>query len=292
MANDEHDPRKQLKALWAGKWLIAGSSILGLILGGGIAYLLPPQYEGTVEMAPVSSNSSNNGLSSTASEITGFAALAGLSTGADSAKNEALATLQSEYLTERYIRENNLLPILYSQYWDASTNAWKKDVKQSKIPTLWKANRDFDRKIRKINTAKTGIVLLMITWRDPKIAADWANGLVRMANEYLRDKAIRQAEQNMAFLNAEAAKTNIVEAREAIYSILKSEINKAMIARGSEEYSFKIIDPATVSELPASPKKSLWALAGAVAGFALSVFFLTARYSLRNDVGPERPNKE
>jgi len=52
-----------------------------------------------------------------------------------------------------------------------------------------------------VTDPKTGLVTLSITWNDPNIAAKWANGLVRMANDYLRDQAIEESERNIAYLD-------------------------------------------------------------------------------------------
>jgi uncharacterized protein involved in exopolysaccharide biosynthesis len=140
----------------------------------------------------------------------------------------------------------------------------------------------FDKGIRKVITSpKSGLVTMTITWNDPKLAATWANGLARMTNDNLRDKAIRESERNIEYLNAEAAKSNVVEVKQAIYSILKTEINRTMIARGSEEYAFKVIDPATPPELASSPVKVMWLLSGLVTGFMLSVFYVFARAGLK-----------
>ena len=69
------------------------------------------------------------------------------------------------------------------------------------------------------------------------MAAKWANGLVAMANQHLRSKALVESERNIAYLNDQAAKTDVVPVRQAIYSILQSEINKEMLARGADRWT-------------------------------------------------------
>jgi uncharacterized protein involved in exopolysaccharide biosynthesis len=105
--------------------------------------------------------------------------------------------------------------------------------------------------------------------------------MVQMTNEYLRDKAIHEADRNIAYLNDEAAKSNVVEVRQAIYQLMKTEINRAMIARGSKEYAFRVIDPATAPELASSPRKAFWGLGGLVAGFMVALFYVLSRASLQ-----------
>ena len=37
---------------------------------------------------------------------------------------------------------------------------------------------------------KSGLITLSITWKDPQVAANWANDLVKQLNEQLREQAI------------------------------------------------------------------------------------------------------
>jgi uncharacterized protein involved in exopolysaccharide biosynthesis len=268
--------QEQVTTLWRAKWFIFCMTFACTLTAATAAFLWPKKYEGIIEVAPVSPDKGGS-FGSSSSELGVLGALAGVSLQSDSVKSEALAVLQSESLTDAYILQNNLLPVLYSDDWDAKTKSWK-STSAPRERTIWMANRYFDRKIRKIATnGKTGLVTMTITWRDPAEAAKWANGLVRMANDFLREKAIQQAERNIAYLNEEAAKTNVVEMRQAIFSIMQKELTKAMIARGSEEYAFKVIDPATVSEMPSFPKKAIWIIAGAAIGLLVSISVVSLR---------------
>jgi uncharacterized protein involved in exopolysaccharide biosynthesis len=147
---------------------------------------------------------------------------------------------------------------------------------------LWKANRLFDKSVRRVTmSGKTGLVSLTITWTDPALASKWANDLVHLTNDYLRNKAIEETQRNISYLNAEAAKTNVIEARQAIFSVLRNEIDRAMLARGSQEYAFKVLDPAVQPELASSPVKKLWTLAGFGGGLFLAMLFSYLRTAWR-----------
>jgi uncharacterized protein involved in exopolysaccharide biosynthesis len=112
---------------------------------------------------------------------------------------------------------------------------------------------------------------MTIAWTDPHIAAKWANDLVAITNDYLRKKAIEESERNIGFLNEQAAKTDVVTIKQAIYSILQSEINKEMLARGNDEYAFKILDPARAPERPSTPPAWFLMLGALVGSIGLSV---------------------
>ena len=213
-----------------------------------------------------------------------------MNSSASEAKAEAIATLQSEALTERYITENNLLPILYRRKWDAAAQAWKTNDPDER-PTLWKANQYFDKHVRTVElNGKTGLITMTITWKDPKLAAQWANDLVKLTNQYMRDKAIREAERNIAYLQEQASKDNVVELRAAIYQLMESETKKEMLAKGSDEYGLKVIDPATVPEKMSYPQRALWISAGAALGLVIGTVVAVLRHLLRT-AAPAPPNR-
>jgi uncharacterized protein involved in exopolysaccharide biosynthesis len=272
--------RELLEEIGRNKWRLGCIAVLAMAAAYLLAFVSTPMYKATIVISPVAAapgSGSLGGVGNALSQLGGIASLAGLGGSGDSRKAESLAVLKSEELTERYIQENDLLPVLYARSWDASRKQWT-DTRPTKIPTLWKANRLFGGSIRTVAVEpKGGLVSLTIAWKEPHIAAKWANGLVAMANQHLRSKALVDSERNIAYLNEQAAKTDVVPVRQAIYSILQSEINKEMLARGSDEYAFKILDPAVAPERPSSPQTVIWILGALIASVMVCVFMLYAR---------------
>lgn len=258
------------------KWRITAFVLVCTLAAGVISWTIPRKYTATVTMSPVINQTDEghlggSGLASLASSFGGLASLAGLSLPGEEQKWEAVAVLQSEQLTQQFIAQNNLLPILYAGKWDARTKRWKTSD-PDKVPTLWKANRYF-KKIRKVELdARTGLVTLTVTWKNPVQAATWANDIAKMTNDDLRQKAIDKSDRSIAYLTQEAAHTTMVEARQAIFTVLETEIDKAMLARGTEEYAFKILDPAYPPEKPSSLPFYAWMII-ALAGSSIVSFF-------------------
>jgi uncharacterized protein involved in exopolysaccharide biosynthesis len=272
--NDEVSLRDTFAVLWRRKWLVI-SVTLAFGIGAGVASLLQaPLYVAATIVSPVSTGpggGATSGLGALASQFGGLASLAGVAMPGDSKKFESLAVLQSEILTEKYIQDNNLLPIIFSTKWDDKQNKWKSSDPE-KIPTLWDGNVTFKKEIRSVsNDAKTGLATITITWTDPKLAAKWANDLVQRTNEYLRAKAIHDSEANLAYLNEQAVKTNEVAIRQGIYSLIQGEINKVMMAKGSEEYALRVLDPAVAPERRFSPQRTNWVLFGLLSGLMVSI---------------------
>lgn len=270
-----------MAAVRQARWRVAILTTVGAVTAGVLAFVVPKTYKAEIMVAPVSSTSSGGGLggalSSVVSQLGGIASLAGIAGNMDNKKAEEIAVLQSETLTQAYIENNQLMPVLFASKWDAHQQRWKVSDPED-TPTLWLANEYFRKKVRTVDTdAKTGLVTLTIAWKDPKLAAEWANGLVKMTNDYLRQRAIEETQRNITYLNEEASKTNVMEAKQAVYTILQSEINKEMLARGSQEYALRVVDRAFPPERPTSPRPVLWVLLGALGGMALGVMTALTR---------------
>jgi capsular polysaccharide biosynthesis protein len=264
-----------LGSVWRLKWTTVLVATALSIAAGSVALILPKQYQATVTVSPVAEESGGGrlgALGSVLSEVGGLSSsLSSLTGSGGTQKAEYTAVLQSEAVTENYIRSKGLLQVLYADLWDARTGKWKVDDVR-KQPTLWKANQYFKKRIRIVLTdTRTGLVTFSIKWKDPIAAATWANDLVRLTNDYLRSKAITESERNIAYLTEQAAKTDIVGVRQAVYAILQSEINKVMLARGRDEYALRVIDPAVPPEIAVSPSPILWAIVGMLTGLLACV---------------------
>ncbi len=274
--SDEIRMKDLVQTLLLYRYRIALFMICCTIAVGILSFVIQKQYDAVIVISPVSSTSEKALGGGALGSLSGLAALAGMSLGSDSKKNESLATLQSQALIQRYIRENNLMPILYEDKWDARTGKWKV-TDPKKIPTLWKATQFF-KDIRTVAPDnKTGMVTLKVRWKDAALASKWANGLVKMTNDYERETAIAESDRNIAYLTQQAAGTDVLGIKQAIYNLLQSEISKSMIARGTPEYAFKVIDPALVPEKAAFPQKIIWVLAAFFGSFLLAVLAVLAR---------------
>lgn len=281
MGDDVLGVRDLAILLWKQKRLIIVMTFgLGL-LAGGVSATQHNTYTATVVLSPVPNPTAAGRLAGQASQVGGLASLIGLSFGGDTSKAESLAVLQSVSLTEGFIRDNNLLPLLFKDKWDAASRQWK--VGPAERPTLWKASEAFA-KIRNVaEDKKLSLTTLTITWTDPVTAAKWANDLVKAANQALRNQAIEESQQHIVYLNNEANQTDVAQIRAAIYAVLESEIKNVMLAKGPGDYALKVIDPAIPPEKRSGPQPLLWAIGGASLGLVLAVFVILLRRAWQED---------
>ncbi len=266
--------REFYEIVWRDKWIVIGITAMFAVSTAVAAMLTPRKWTATVILAVVSNK--GGGLGGGVLSSIGGLALPGL-LGRDSEKSESLAVLQSDILTTRYIREHNLLPVLYPKLWDPVAKQWRVR-KPSEVPTLWRATQKFKDDVRNVNeSTKTGLITMTITWDDPQLAAKWANDLVELTNDAMRERAIADTERNIAYLTEQAAKTDVSQVRTAVYAILESEIRHAMIARGTQEYALRVLDPAVAPEVPSSPRRTVWVIVGIFTGMLMSLLVVFLR---------------
>lgn len=269
---DEISLRELFDTLWARRWLIAALSLSLGVMAAAVSLLMPEKYEASMVLSPVDDDGGKLGRAGAIfSQFSGLASLGGFSVGASGRKAAAVATLQSHGLIEDFIRNKDLLPILFADDWDAGKKGWKIDDPE-KMPTVWKAEKLFSKSVLRVSEdKKSGLLTLTIEWTDPVLAAQWAKELVEQTNLKLRAKAINESDTNIAYLNEQLAKTSVLELQKAIYSLIETEIKKVMIANGSEEFAFRVVDPARVAEERTSPKRTLITLVGLFAGLMMGM---------------------
>jgi len=258
--------------------LILAVTFASAAMAAAFAFTMEPIYRAEVVVALVDEGGKGGGLGALAGQLGGLASLTGVGIGASSTRTDNLGTLGSKQLIEQYITEQKLLPVLFEEQWDAGRGDWGSEV--VKKPTLWQATQLFTAGVRKIaEDKKTGLITLTIEWRDAAVAAQWANDLVRLANQTLRQRAIAKSEANLTYLNGQLEKTSVVELRQAIYRLIEIEVKNIMIAEGSKDYAFKMIDPAVVPEVKTKPKRFLIIGVGFALGFIISSLYALAKQS-------------
>ena len=142
---------------------------------------------------------------------------------------------------------------------------------------------------------KTNLVTLAIEWKDPELAAQWANQLVARLNHYLRQRAISESQANLEYLHRELARTQVEDIRKALFELISQEQKKAMLANTRVQYAFRVLDAAEPPDEKVKPKRALIViLAAMLAGF-LATLFVFVREGIRRraeglaEAGAESP---
>lgn len=270
---DEIDLSELWNILWKGKWFIIGFTLICAIASIFYSLSLSNIYKAEVLMAPVNEEGGQGGISALAAQYGDLAAMAGINLGGSSSSVETnIAILKSREFIYRFIKENELMPILYEKSWDKENKKWL-STDPKVIPTQWKAYKSFTNGVLKVNQdKKTGLVILNISWKEPHLAAKWANDLVKRINAHLREKAIAEGQRSVKYLEAEIAKTSDVSMQEVLYRLIEKQAQTITLAQVRKQYAFSIIDPAVVPEKRDKPNRRMIVVIGTVMGFFISIF--------------------
>lgn len=252
--------------IWSGRWLII--AITSLFAVGGVTYALLAQevYRAEVVLAPADKKSSMAGA---LSQLSGLASLAGVSVGGGDG-SQPLAVLKSKDFARQFINDLNLMPVLLQ------------DKKDDKPADIRDALRIFEMVRVVTDDKKTGLVTLTVRWKDPNTAAFWANELARRVNARLRAEALQEAERNVAYLQREIAGSTVVSLQQSMGRVLEGEMQKLMLARGNEQFAFKVIDRATPPKQRDAPKRALISVVATLVGGFLGILAVLLRQALRN----------
>lgn len=278
--DDDIDLAAAWHVLWDGKWWIL--AVAALLASVSIAYALlaTEWFRAEVLLAPAEEMQAG-GLSTQLGGLSSLAGIAGIRVGAGS-NVEPIAVLRSREFAREFIDDRALLTVLLADQWDSDSQRWR-ESNPDRQPDVRDAVQFFNEKILTVDEeSKTGLVRLSIDWTDPEVAATWANDLVDRLNERMRHRALSEAKENIGFLEQELAATSVVALQQSIGRILESEMQKMMLARGREEFTFRVIDPASVPKERIWPRRALISILGGVVGGLLAVFFMLGRYFARN----------
>jgi uncharacterized protein involved in exopolysaccharide biosynthesis len=260
---DELDLPALVQIVWRRRWLVGIITAIAGAIAVAIALLTDPVFRAQVVVTEVRENSGIGGAAgSLIGQLGGLASMAGLNVSAsDSDARSNQAVLKSRNLVEEFVRRNKLADEMFR----------KSTIK----PTLWRAVEAFRGGVLTISDdIRQGKTTVSVEWTDPKLAADWANGYVALANETLRTRALAEATRNVTYLNEQLQKTTQVERQRMLYALMENENKTLMLANARMEFAFRVVDPAVAPELRVRPARTLMVLTGGALGFSFGVFIV------------------
>jgi uncharacterized protein involved in exopolysaccharide biosynthesis len=266
------DDRISLRQIWQillrGKHIVIAVTAVFALASVAYALLLVPAKEQSTPMI--------------GGQLGGLAALAGVDVGGGN-EVEAMAVLQSREFARDFIEDLDLLPMFFASEWAAEDERWR-STDPGEAPDIRDGVKYFHKRVLKVSEDRsTGLVTLAIEWTDPDIAAAWASSLVHRLNDRLRERALQEARTNVDYLQAEMARTTLFTLQESIGRLLETELQKLMLAKGNEEFAFKVVDPAVPPKQRLRPKRAMTAIIGTLLGGLLGIFAVLLIHAGRGD---------
>jgi uncharacterized protein involved in exopolysaccharide biosynthesis len=280
------DLRELFHVLWAGKWLVGGFAFAAVVLATIVAFMLPNVYRAEALLAP-NNQEGTDGLSALAAQYGGLAALAGVELGGGDVDKTAigLEILKSrKFISDFITRHDLLVPLMAAEGWDRVTgrlevdsdkydpasSSWVRKVRPPKsiVPSSQEAYEEFMDILSVSQDSKTGFVTLAVEHYSPTIAKQWVDWLVDDLNAYVMQQDVTEAEHAIQYLNRQIENTALAELRGVFFRLIEEQTKTVMLAKMSNEYLLKTLDPAVAPELRFKPRRPLIILlVGMLGGF-------------------------
>jgi uncharacterized protein involved in exopolysaccharide biosynthesis len=253
---------------WSQKYLVIAICLISGVIAAIFALTATPMFRAQIVVTEVRDTGMGGGANGLMGQLGGLASIAGLNLNANGPDAEHLAVLESRGLVQEFVKRFDLTALILG----------KKVVADPQ----WFAVEWFRKNVIELKEEKLkGTVVINFEWRDPAVAARWANDFVALANELLRNRAVLESTRNIEYLNMQLPKTTVVEVQHAIYGLIEAETKSLMVAHGRADYAFTVVDPAVPPAMRFSPRRTLIVISGLILGGMLGVLVALARNSLR-----------
>ena len=250
-----------LHVAWRYKFLIVGIALACTLFALYLALTAKLVYRAEAVVTEVSANGMGN-MSGLGSRFGGLASLAGINLNGGGESQSSVAVLTSRHLAEQFVANNKLVPVVLAG---------------SGRQSLWLAADYFRQKVLSITESKEkGTITIAAQWTDPKVAAQWVNDYIALANETLRVRALDDSSRNIKYLNEQIGRTDVVGVQKVMYELIENETKSHMLANTRKEYAFTVVDPASVPEDRIWPRRSLMVGTGMALGGVLGLLIALA----------------
>ena len=287
--DDVVDIRNVISLLWSRKWIIVGITFASAIAAIAVALLLPNTYRAEALLAPDDPDRAG-GLSSLAAQYGGLASLAGIDLGGKSVDRTdlALEILKSRKFITEFVNDHEILVDLMAvdgwnpdtgvsevdpSIYDVGASKWVREVSPPRgtIPSPQEAYEKFMELLSVSQDKVTGFVSIAIEHYSPETAKQWVDWLVEDLNSSIMQRDVAEAQQAIEYLNEQISNTSLAGLQSVFFSLIEEQTKTVMLARMTDEYLLKTLDPAVVPEEKFRPRRALIVILSTMSGFFFSV---------------------
>jgi LPS O-antigen subunit length determinant protein (WzzB/FepE family) len=255
--------------LWASRGVVALGTAVGILLGVAYALLAPKVYMSNAVIYPkeVSAGTETSllggRLSGTLNSLSGVSNL-----------HRVDIVLKSPELAEVVIREQELLPKLLPERWDAATGQWKGEP-----PALHEGAKILRQRISTHVNAYKLTLEIKVRAGDAGVAHGILRGYLEALNERMKLSVIRDAEANRKYLEAQLEKTYDPWTRDKIQQLILRQMETGMMLNAN---AFEVLEGPVYPRLRERPVRTRIVVGAAIAAFMLACAGVLVAAALHN----------
>jgi uncharacterized protein involved in exopolysaccharide biosynthesis len=194
---DELNLLEYWKVIKKHRWLIGGVVSITTLLAIIMSLSMPNHYKSTAVIMPIGKSGGGGMLAALASsgQLGGLSSMAGLGgvVGGQSPSQQFMALLRTRTLAEEVINRFNLIPVMF--------NGKVIDPNSSKGPKMEDGTKALSPAyVTFVDDKKGGTITIGAEFKDPKLAADVANGYVEGLQKFINGNLLTVAKRNRIFI--------------------------------------------------------------------------------------------
>lgn len=253
-----------LDRVWAGKLIVIGATIAGLLYGMYSVYTAGPRFSATMSISPADSDAANQRGGDGGGGEGLLAGLTGTSNTMALPKfTQFLSSMSSVGVAHELNQRYDFLCKIYKSDCDPITHRWRERTgmrewfdgmlaKLGRLPDPNGPRTDID--LAKFvlgtvvpSTNKTNsLVTLTFEYSKPDFAARFLAAVVTTTNDHIRIENREMQKRYVEYLSQSAAAATNVEQRQAIDTLLLQEERQLMLTEVDLPYAAKVLDGPTV----------------------------------------------
>jgi hypothetical protein len=164
--------------------------------------------------------------------------------------------------------------------YDPSNNSWPEGR-----PSDLEAHQAFRNILQVDIDLETGFLNIAIDHQSPVFSKNLLDLIISEVNSLSRDQDLADANNSLEYLKIELNKTNLLDIKELINSLIAARLETKMLANVQDDYLIKIIDAPFVPEERLSPNRAFICIFITFIGFIISLIFILIQNFLLNKIG-------
>ena len=285
---DEIDLYELWEKIWSHRKFITVLTLSLTIITLIATFFMKNIYKSSAVILPTQQGAEASSLASQYGEI---ASLVGINIPSSANGAEIMALLKSKDLKKETINKYHLLPVILYKLWDSKHKKWiknesivekikkailgsKKKIFSENEIRMAKAIKAFSKMMDVSEDKKLGTITISVEYPDPIIAANLVEDIISTLKDKMTKDAIDIARKRKKILEDELIKTQDPTIQQKLYSLIAKQEEIMVMAKASEDFAFKVIDPPRIPIKKYKPKRLLITIVAFITGIFLSIFLV------------------
>ena len=285
LSQNEIDLGAFFSVIWKGRKTIFYISVVFILVSIIISLFLPNLYKSESLLMIRDTNQS-----SPLSQFSPLASLGGLNlsqSGAGKAE-EVIELIKSRDFVKHLIGfENVLLNLMAVKSYDLynKTSNFDEDIYDPisknwiEKPNYLEVHRKYISNILTVSQDKvTKLISIEVEHVSPDFAEEFLKLIIAETNSLKRFRDLENSEKALSFLQNELGRTKLVEMKESINQLIRSQLETRMMAQIYDDYSLIYIEPPFLPDRKSGPSRSIIVLLSAIMGVFFGISAVLIQY--------------